>query len=97
MPIDNGVIDSFKNPFVHQPWIEQGWSFTLHRQQQIEDLFGKSKEYIIETKPANNIKYVAFVAIRWGFALIADGKLTPTEKWYNRHLYNGKGRPITKA
>ena len=38
--------------------------------------------------------YVAFVAIRWGFAELDENRyLIPTEKWDNRKNYDGFGEP----
>ena len=94
--IDNGIIDLERNPFTHESWIEQGFGFTSKRQNQIEILFGQSIEYILTTQPENDNRYVAFVAIRWGFAYLLNKNLTPTEKWFNRHLYDRHGHPIIK-
>jgi hypothetical protein len=92
--IDIGIIDLDNNPFTHETWIEQGFGFTTKRQEHIENLFGLSFGNILTTKPENDNRYVAFVSIRWGFAKIENGKLAPTEKWFNRHLYNGHGIPL---
>jgi len=91
--IDRGIIDLVSNPFAHESWIMQGFGFTGKRQGQIENLFGQSIEYILMTQPENENRYVAFVAIRWGFACLVNKELTPTEKWNNRHLYDGHGKP----
>jgi hypothetical protein len=93
MRLKEGIIDN-NNPFIQDDWIKQGYGFTHHRQNQISGLFGKQIKIILETKPKNNNSYVAFVAIRWGFAIVKDGKLTPTEKWINRFLYVGHGQPL---
>lgn len=93
MTTENGVIDSIKNPFVRQSWIEQGFNFTLRRQKQAERLFHQKIDNIM-SEPVNENRYVAFVAVRWGFAIIKDDKLIPTEKWNNRHLFDGHGRPV---
>jgi len=90
--IDNGIIDLERNPFTHESWIEQGFGFTSKRQNQIENLFGQTAENILLTQPENDNRYVAFVAIRWGFAKISQRKLAPTEKWNKRQLYNGHGK-----
>jgi hypothetical protein len=90
MTIDKGILNS--NPFIQDSWINQGYGFTIHRQEQISKLFGKHKLFILGTNPKNENCYVAFVSIRWGFANIKDNKLTPTEKWFNRYLYDGHGR-----
>lgn len=89
----NGIIDSDRNPFAINLWIEQSYSFTQRRQNQLPLLFGKDKKYI-EALPLNDGKYVAFVAIRWGFACLLYRKLTPTEKWSNRDIYDGHGQPL---
>lgn len=49
------------------------------------------------TQPENDNRYVAFVAIRWGFACLLNEKLTPTGKWINRHFYDSHGHPIIKS
>jgi hypothetical protein len=92
MLIDKGIIDSDNNPFAQESWIQQGFRFTPKRQEQIEKLFGRSAENILMAKPKNDYRYVAFVAVRWSFAKIIKGKLTATEKWKNRHLYDGHGQ-----
>ena len=48
-------------------------------------------------KPVNYGKYVAFVAIRWGFAVITGETLSQTEKWTNRINYDSYGNPIENA
>lgn len=97
MLIDKGIIDSDNNPFAHESWIQQGFGFTPKRQEQAEKIFGSSAEKILITKPENYNRYVAFVSIRWGFAKINKGKLTPTEKWINRFLYDGHGQLLKKG
>jgi hypothetical protein len=92
MKTDDGIIDPIKNPFGHDSWIEQNYGFTSKRQGQIKILFGQSIEKILTTKPENDNSYVAFVAIRWGFACLINSKLIPTIKWSNRQLYNGHGQ-----
>jgi hypothetical protein len=96
MLIDKGIIDSDNNPFAQESWIQQGFGFTQKRQGQIEPLFDQSAENILMAQPDNDNRYVAFVSIRWGFACLLDKKLTPTEKWGNRDLYDGHGRPINR-
>lgn len=97
MLIDKGIIDSDNNPFAHESWVAQNLGFTPKRQEQIENLFGRSAENILISKPENDNRYVAFIAIRWGFAYLLNNKLTPTEKWSHRYLYDKHGRPIKKA
>jgi hypothetical protein len=93
---EKGIIELENNPFAHQSWIEQGFGFTPKRQGQVETLFGQSIENILMTQPENENRYVAFVAIRWGFASFLNKNLIPTEKWFNRHLYDKYGHPIIK-
>jgi hypothetical protein len=92
MRLKEGIINK-NNPFTLESWIKQGYGFTIHRQKQIPELFGKETSSILGTNPKNENSYVAFVAIRWGFACLVNKKLTPTEKWNNRHLYDGHGKP----
>jgi hypothetical protein len=95
MKIEEGIIDA-NNPFIQYSWIKQGYGFTIHRQKQISELFGKDKSSILGTNPRNENSYVAFTAIRWGFAEVINGKLTPTEKWTNRFYFDGHGQPLKK-
>lgn len=92
--VDKGIIDLERNPFAHESWVAQNFGFTSKRQGQIECLFGQTTESILMTQPENDNRYVSFVAIRWGFATITEGKLASTEKWNNRHLYDGHGRQL---
>lgn len=94
--VDKGIIHLDSNPFAHESWIEQGFGFTPKRQHHIEKLFGQSAENILMTRPENDNRYVAFVAIRWGFACLLNNNLSPTEKWTNRHLYDGHGRSLVR-
>lgn len=94
--IDKGIINLESNPFTHDSWIEQGLAFTPKRQDQIENLFGQTTESILMTQPENDNRYVSFVAIRWGFATITEGKLASTEKWKNRDIYDGHGRQLKR-
>ena len=75
-----GITDLKHNPFARKSWIEQGFSLTAKRKNQLMPLFGKTVDNIKAIKPVNNGRYPAFVAIRWGYAEIRDGKLTPTKK-----------------
>lgn len=92
--VETGIIDLESNPFIHESWIEQNFGFTPKRQGQIETLFGQSIENILTAQPENDNRYVGFVAIRWSFAKIINGKFTPTEKWVNRNLFDGHGQPL---
>ena len=86
-----GIIDKGNNPFSRTEWIKQGFPFTSKRQEQFLALIGKEIKVISNIKPENYGKYVAFVAIRWGYATIKNNKLTPTEKWLNPYNYDKYG------
>lgn len=90
-----GIIDKGNNPFSRTEWIKQGFPFTSKRQEQFSALIGKDIKAILNIKPENYGRYVAFVAIRWGFATIKENKLTPSEKWLNRYDYNKYGQKLS--
>jgi hypothetical protein len=92
--INTDIIDLQNNPFSLKSWIDQGYPFTLHRQEQFIDLIGEDFESIQYHHARNEGSYVAFVAVRWGFAALNDGKLTETEKWLNHDMYDNYGNPI---
>lgn len=87
----NGIIDLNRNPFVVNDWINQGYGLTKHRSEQLAKILFKSVAEISKL-PQNEGKYVAFVAIRWGFAEIIDGKLLPSQKWDNRQKLDVYGQ-----
>ena len=90
-----GIIDLIRNPFAtNRDWIRQGLALTKKRQKQLTVLIGKESKDILKISPINYGKYVAFVAIRWGFAEIIDGKLTSTDKLDNLQLYDEFGQYI---
>jgi len=91
-----GIIDSERNPFSRPRWISDGLSFTLKRQKQFDEagLFGRSVGSILSIPDINKGRYLAFVAIAWGFAELKYGRLTATEKWGDRFNYDGFGRLI---
>lgn len=97
-----GIIDSKFNPFSlkkngkeETKWIEDRRGLTLKRKVQCEKLFGQNIESIFSQR--NYGKYVAFTAIRWGFAEMSmDGKLTETIKWKDEHLHDERGNLIDK-
>ena len=90
---NEGIIDSENNPFIRKSWVEQGLSLTPQRQEQLQELFGKSIENILMINPENDGRYVAFIAIRLGFASLINGHLNPTEKWSNLLDFDGHGCP----
>jgi hypothetical protein len=90
----NGIIDPLVNPFAYTDWIKQNRPFTDHRNEQLLELFNKDIETVRRIKPINKGKYVAFVAIRWGFASIVNDRLVQTEKWKNRSSYDDYGQPF---
>lgn len=83
----SGNIDLDQDPFALDSWINQGYGLTKHRTKQLAQILFKSIEDI-SALPRNEGKYVAFVAIRWGFAEIINGKLIPTKKWDNRQNFD---------
>jgi 5-methylcytosine-specific restriction protein A len=89
-----GIISSDKNPFIRDSWIEQIFSFTRDRQPSLERLLGLDYKKIKKQKPDNLNSYVAYVAIRWGFATITKDLLLPTYKWNHRLYFDAKGHPI---
>lgn len=103
MTDDLGIIDLKLNPFVlkkngdnETKWIKNRRGFTLKRKVQCEKLFGQNIESIFSQR--NYGKYVAFTAIRWGFAIInKEGKLEETDIWHHKDLYDGRGKLIDKS
>lgn len=90
---DTGIIDLDRNPFTINSWIEQGYGLTPHRSDQLSKILYLPVEDI-STLPRNEGKYVAFVSVRWGFAIIDDGKLLPAKKWDNRQKLDEYGQWI---
>lgn len=86
-----GIIDLNKNPFAIKSWIDQGYGLTPQRGDLLSSILYKT-QLDISVLPRNEGKYVAFVAIRWGFAEIINGKLLPTKKWDNRQKYDNFGQ-----
>jgi len=88
---DTGIIDLLRNPFAFKSWIDQSYGLTPHRSDQLSKIL-----YLpvadIKALPRNEGKYVAFVAVRWGFAIIGKGKLLPTKKWDNRRELDEYGQ-----
>ena len=74
-----GIIDLVRNPFAIKSWIAQGYGLTRHLVDQLFKILYLPLENI-PTLPRNEGKYVAFVAVRWGFAEISDSQLCPTKK-----------------
>jgi len=86
-----GIIDLNKNPFAIKSWIDQGYGLTPQRGDLLSSILHKTLSDI-SVLPRNEGKYVAFVAIRWGFAEINNAKLLPTKKWDNRQKYDDYGQ-----
>ena len=85
------IIDLQNNPFVRNSWISQGYPFTPRRQEQFRVLIGLRIGEIKSNYPSNEGSYPAFIAIRWGFARIVNGRLKPTAKWTKREKYDNYG------
>lgn len=83
MSNQTGVIEKDKNPFSCEPWIEQGQEFNDVRRKLLPALFGKDERAIRTKFSVFDGTYLAFVAIRWGYAQWVDGKIEATEKWIN--------------
>ena len=73
-----GIIDLLRNPFAFKSWIDQGYGLTPYRSDQLSKILYLSVDDI-SALPRNKGKYVAFVAVRWGFAEISDNQLHPTK------------------
>jgi hypothetical protein len=72
-----GIIDKENNPFVCEEWKKQNHKLTSHRKNQLKALIGYT-ESEIRTLPNNEGAYVAFVAIRWGYAKMENHVLVST-------------------
>ncbi len=95
-----GIVDKLNNPFGFPSWIKQGYGLTFgtkrNRQDKLPALFDRSVEEINSID--NNIgRYVAFVAIRWGFAELKENVLVPTERWENRSNYDEFGQVASEV
>jgi hypothetical protein len=92
--MNNGIIEKEKNPFATPSWIKQGYGLTYknkrNRQEDLPALFNKTPDEITKMN-RNEGKYLAFVAIRWGFAEIKDNRLVPTEFWNSKAQYDEFG------
>jgi len=66
---ETGIIDLIRNPFAINSWIEQGYGLTPHRSDQLFKILYLPVEDI-SALPRNEGKYVAYVGIRFGFAII---------------------------
>lgn len=88
-----GIIDEVKNPFSRnrQSWIEQGYGLTKHRKAQLMPLLNMQAKQILDYRPENEAKYVAFIAIRWGFAMLSNEKLVGTHKLDDYEFFTPRG------
>lgn len=87
-----GITNENENPFARDAWVEQGFGLTDHRARQLEPLLNRPVELVLDHRPENTGCYVAFVAVRWGFAKIWGERLVPTEKWDKLSDYDEYGR-----
>ncbi len=92
---DLGIIDKKLNPFYKAAWCGQNSQLTPHRKDQLRKLLFQSIANIYRMNP-NEGSYVAFIAIRWGFAEIVGGDLIGTEKLSNEGLYDNWGNQIDR-
>lgn len=88
-----GIIDEIKNPFAknQSAWVEQNYCLTELRRAQLLSLLNLGIEKIMDDENQNENRYVAFIAIRWGFTIKEEGKLRATEKLINSGMYDGSG------
>lgn len=84
----DGTIDKDSNPFIKDSWIEQGYSFTPDRQELTPRLFKRSIMEIKSFEEENYYSYPAFLAIRWGFAILRNNILLPSSKFNLFHRYD---------
>ena len=95
-----GIIDEVNNPFGRKKndWIKKARRFTEHRRIQLIPLLGQNSDKILDHKPENECRYPAFVAVRWGFAILAgkgeNKKMIKTEKLDNYELYDRWGKKL---
>lgn len=94
---NSDVIDLQNNPFARNSWISQGYPFTHHRKEQFKALIGLRTEEIRSKFSFNEGSYPAFIAIRWGFARILNGRVKPAVKWSKREDYDGYGNRLRPA
>ena len=76
--ITQGCINADINPFVRNCWIAQGYGLTDERAHKLAIWLGRNISEILAYRPENDGKYPASVGIRWGFAVVVDGKLMGT-------------------
>jgi len=86
-----GIIDKVRNPFSIPFWVEQGYGLTPGRRLQLQALLGEDEKGI-RKEPRNRGAYVAFVAIRWGFAEMSHGILTAKDIWLKNSMYDDYGK-----
>jgi hypothetical protein len=93
-----GIIDEVNNPFAinRNDWISQAFGLTVHRQTQLMPLLNKNAIEVFEHIPENEYRYPAFVAIRWGFAILSgEGRkkiIIKTEKLDEYKSYDTRGK-----
>ena len=87
----SNIVDLQNNPFARTSWISQGYPFTPRRQEQFQFLIGLRIDEIKSNFSPNEGSYPAFIAIRWGFARIVNGRLKPAAKWTKREKCDNYG------
>jgi len=89
-----GIIDSRRNPFAtRNDWKLQGFGLTPTRRNDAVKILGKSFQEIWQIV-INKGRYVAFVAIRWGFAEMKGDRLTAKHNWHDLHGYDYYGENL---
>lgn len=57
-------------------------------------LLNKNADEVFDHLPENERRYPAFIAVRWGFAILSDGKLVKTKKLDDYEFYDTRGKKI---
>ncbi|MDP3644342.1 MAG: hypothetical protein Q8S54_14280 [Bacteroidota bacterium] len=93
-----GIIDEVNNPFGvnKNDWIRQAFGLTKHRRTQLMPLLNKNTDEVFDHIPENDSRYPAFVAVRWGFAILSgEGRkkiIIKTEKLDDYKSYDTRGK-----
>ncbi|MDP3914202.1 MAG: hypothetical protein Q8R96_10755 [Bacteroidota bacterium] len=95
-----GIIDEVNNPFGKKKndWKKQACGLTDYRRNQLMQLLNRNADEVLKHKPEKQSRYPAFVAVRWGFAiLLGEGenkKIIKTKLLDNYNSYDRWGRKI---
>ena len=95
---DIGIIDEVNNPFGinKNDWISQACGLTEHRRTLLMPILNKNTDEVFDLIPENESTYPAFVAVRWGFAILSgegkNRKIIKTEKLDDYKSYDTRGK-----